>query len=59
MTKIAALFAIPTAVVAALLLAQSISDVYAGAIGLVIVALQNGVTAYFDPGVPWFGANKT
>lgn len=58
MTKITALFAIPSAVIAALLLVGEISEQWAGGIGLVIVAVQGFVTAYLDPKIPWVGSGK-
>lgn len=56
MTKIAALFGVPSAIVSALLLVGVVDDTVAGALGLVLYAVQTAVAGYFDPRVPWFGS---
>lgn len=55
MTKLAALFGVPTALVGALVMTGVISDTVAGAAGFVLGSVQVAVAAYLDPSIPWVG----
>lgn len=55
MSKLAALFGVPTTTVGALATAGALSPTTAGIIVTVIGSVQLAVWAFFSPNVPWFG----
>jgi hypothetical protein len=56
MSKLAALFGVPTTTVGAFATAGVLSSTTAGVIATVIGSVQLAVWAFFSPSVPWFAA---